>query len=93
MGGGGGGGSLRVCLLAFLVGALHRNLDGARLLSWFSSYLSDIHAQTGHAAFQPSSRTVASSLEPYCVVITTTPTFAYSLVQVPNKMWYSHGRT
>ena len=31
-------------------------------------------------------RAVASSLEvvrPYCVVITTTPTFAYALVQVP----------
>ena len=37
-------------------------------------------------------RTVASSLEvvrPYCVVITTTPTFTYSLVQVPHK----YGRT
>ena len=33
-------------------------------------------------------RTVASSLEvvrPYCVVITTTPTSAHSLVQVPHK--------
>ena len=33
-------------------------------------------------------RTVASSLEvvqPYWVVITTTPTFAHSLVQVPHK--------
>ena len=35
-----------------------------------------------------TSRTVASSLEvvrPYCVVITTTPTFAHSLVQVLHK--------
>ena len=34
-------------------------------------------------------RTVASSLEvvrPYWVVITTTPTFAHSLVQVPHKI-------
>ena len=42
-------------------------------------------------------RTVASSLEvvrPYCVVITTTPTFAYSLVRVPHIIvWYGHGRT
>ena len=33
-------------------------------------------------------RTVASSLEvvrPYCIVITTTPTSAHSLVQVPHK--------
>ena len=33
-------------------------------------------------------RTLASSLEvvrPYCVVITTTPTFAHSIVQVPHK--------
>ena len=32
--------------------------------------------------------TVASSLKvvrPYCVVATTTPTFAYSLVRVPHK--------
>ena len=39
-------------------------------------------------------RTVASCLEvvrPYYVVITTTPTSAHSLVQVPHKMWYGHG--
>ena len=33
-------------------------------------------------------RTVASSLEvvrPYCIVLTTTPTFTHSLVQVPHK--------
>ena len=39
---------------------------------------------------------IQDSLEvvrPHCIVITTTPTFAYSLVQVPHKilMWYSHG--
>ena len=40
-------------------------------------------------------RTVASSLEvvrPYCIVITTTPTFAHSSSSFP-LMWYGHGRT
>ena len=48
---------------------------------------------TGRAWFEATKtvsqyRTVASSLEvvrPYCIVITTTPTFAHSLVQVSHK--------
>ena len=41
-----------------------------------------------YLSYSPLARTVASSLKvvrPYCVVITTTPTFAHSIVQVPHK--------
>ena len=54
-----------------------------------SRYLNSLGVETflmNNAASSSPSRTVASSLEvvrPYCVVVTTTPTFTYSLVQVP----------
>ena len=41
-----------------------------------------------HQTLEGGRRTVASSLEvvrPYCVVLRTTPTFAYSLVKFPHK--------
>ena len=50
--------------------------------------LANVKCTNGHHMHKHCCRTVASSLEvvrPYCVVITTTPTFAHSLVQVPHK--------
>ena len=50
--------------------------------------LQEKNRRIGELTQQEVYRTVASSLEvvrPYCVVITTTPTSAHSLVQVPHK--------
>ena len=58
---------------------MHRSCHSCKVVSPLESRL--VHAWV-------LTRTVASSLEvvrPYCVVIITTPTFAYSLVQVPHK--------